>query len=128
MPMSALQIWQPTGVLVCNLSQGYSQRKENVKPRILNNLDFRLILSEEDEGCSNQWCEQINDLGTTVISAFKPSAYVVAAEYAIQANCLHLRIQRLEKEMVKGLRGLIYEERLKTLKYHSSKKSGEIRP
>ncbi len=41
--------------------------------------DRRLVLSEEVEGKLMTKCEQINDLGMTVNSAFTPSANVLAA-------------------------------------------------
>ncbi len=41
--------------------------------------DDRLVLSEETNGEQMTKCEQINDLGVTVNSAFTPSANVVNA-------------------------------------------------
>ncbi len=41
--------------------------------------ELRKALSEEAQGKSLQKCEQINDLGTTVNSAFTPSANVLTA-------------------------------------------------
>ncbi len=40
--------------------------------------DVRLVLSEEANGEQRTKCEQINDLGVTVNSAFTPSANVLA--------------------------------------------------
>ncbi len=110
-------------------------------------------------------CEQINDLGIAVNSAFTPSMNVLTdankargmlyfmkrshicltkvifvplysalvrphLKYAIQASCPYLktdiyhleRIQRAATRLVKGLRDLNYEERLKALKLQSLEK------
>ncbi len=47
--------------------------------RLIRKPGRRIALSEEAEGKSLQKCEQVNNLGITVNSAFTPSANVLAA-------------------------------------------------
>ncbi len=49
--------------------------------------DDRLVLSEEANGEQMTKCEQINDLGITVNSAFTPSANVLTAAKKAMECC-----------------------------------------